>query len=126
MVVGTIDLGLGMYYAHVLSEAARQGARVASVHGANALSSWNGGAWGPSTYTGTADSTDYHAQAIAAYLPGMDKSQVNITMSWPDGSNAVEKRVTVDLRATWTPVVGSVFGIPSVNLGAGSTMLIAH
>ena len=47
LVFGMIDLSLALFRKHVASEAARQGARIASVHGYLAPSSSNMNAWGP-------------------------------------------------------------------------------
>jgi len=132
--VGTIDLAVGVYRQHVLTEAARQAARVAAVHGANAKSTWNGGSWGPSTFSGTADTSGYtsgsanyyQAQAVSSYLMGLTPSTVNITMTWPDGNNSVESRVKVHLTSNWTPIMTWVFGSPTLTLAADSQMPITH
>src|SRR3954466_11950835 len=50
LVVGMIDLGIYVFRTHVITQAARQGARTAIVHGSLAPSGWNGGPWGPTTY----------------------------------------------------------------------------
>jgi Flp pilus assembly protein TadG len=127
LIVGSIDLGVAVFRYHVLSDAARIGVRKAIVHGSNASSSWNGGPWGTTTYgPKAANDSDVKAQAIAPYLVGMDTSKVNVTISWPDGSNAPEKKVTVTLSTTWTPILGFIFGSPTYTLSASSTMLIAH
>ena len=56
----------------------------------------------------------------------MDPAAVQVTMTWPDGSNAVGKRVQVTLTTTWTPLVGFVFGNRSVTLTGAAQMQIAH
>jgi Flp pilus assembly protein TadG len=127
LVLGAVDLGGAVFRWHVLSEAARIGVRQAIVHGQNATAGWKGGPWGPSTYGPVAaNASDPKAQAIAPYLAGMDPAAVNVTMSWPDSSNAVEKRVQVSLTSTWTPIMGFLFGSPTVRLRASSMMQIAH
>jgi TadE-like protein len=127
LVLGAVDLGVAVFRQHVLSEAARMGVRQAIVHGPNAPSGWNGGPWGSSTYGPVAaNASDPKAQAVCPYLTGMDPANVNVTVSWPDNSNAVEKRVQVSVTTTWKPVMGFVFGNNSVTLSASSTMQIAH
>jgi Flp pilus assembly protein TadG len=127
LVTGTIDLAVGVFRQHVLTHAARQGVRQAIVHGELAPSSWKGGKWGPTTYGPVAaNDSNPKAQAIAPYLAGMDPANVQVTMTWPDGNNEVESRVTVTLTTTWTPVMGFVFGSRTVTLSASSTMRIAH
>jgi hypothetical protein len=111
----------------VLTEAARQGARQAIVHGERATPGWKGGPWGPSTYGPTAATdSDSKAQAIAPYLGAMDPAAVQVTVAWPDGSNAVGKRVQVTLTTSWTPMLGFIFGSPSLTLTGSSQMRIAH
>ena len=129
LVLGAIDLGVAVLRQHVLSEAARQGVRQAIVHGQLAPAGWKGGPWGTSTYGPVAATdSDPKAQAIAPYLGGMDPSAVQVTMTWLDNSNAVEKdyRVQVTLTTTWTPLMGFIFGYRSVTLTGASTMQIAH
>ena len=118
--LGTIDLGMAVFRQHALTEAARQGARQAVVHGSLAKSPW-----GTATYSAAANDTDAKAQAIAPYLVGMDPSAVTVTMTWPDGSNASEKNVRVKLDYTWTPLLSFIFN-QSVPLTASSQMQIAH
>jgi len=127
LLVGAFDLGTAVFRQHVLSEAARQGARIAIVHGSLAPSAWNGGPWGTASYGPVAANTsNVKTQAIQPYLTGMDPANVNVTYSWPDGSNAAEKRVRVTLTTTWTPLLGYIFGGSSHTLSASSEMLIAH
>jgi hypothetical protein len=125
--LGTMDLGIGVFYRHVLAQGARAGARAASVHGALAPSGWNGGSWGPSGYgPSPANGSDPKTQAVASSLGGIDSSQVNVSYTWVDGDNNPESRVRVNLTYTWTPMMGAIFGGTSVNLTATSTMPIAH
>ena len=61
LILGTCDLGIAVHRNNTLSQAARHGARQASVHGALAAPSM--AAWGPATYTGTAgDGSIWSAQ----------------------------------------------------------------
>jgi Flp pilus assembly protein TadG len=127
LLVGAIDLGMGVFNQQILSEAARMGVRTAIVHGTLAQSGYNGGTWGPTTYGPVAANTaDPRAQAIAPYLTGLDPSQVNVTYTWPDNSSAAEKRVQLTLTTTWTPVLGFIFGNSSYTLSASSMIPIAH
>jgi Flp pilus assembly protein TadG len=134
LIMGTIDLGTAVFRYDVLSQAARQGARRAIVHGSLAPAGWNGGAWGPpasypasNPYTVTASNTsDPVANAIRPSLVGVDPSAVTITVQWVDGSDVTEKRVQVTLNTTWSPLVLFVFGNQTINLSASSMMPIAH
>jgi Flp pilus assembly protein TadG len=129
LLIGAFDLGMVVFRQHVLSEAARQGVRQAIVHGSLAPAGWNGGPWGPSTYGGSTtywNDSDIKAQTIAPYLAGNDPSTVTVKYEWPDGSNAVEKRVRVTLTTTWTPIIGFIFGNQTYTITASSMMPIAH
>ena len=144
LVFGMIDLSLALFRKHVASEAARQGARIATVHGylAPAYSGMN--SWGPipsyypalqrqsiyassNSYTVQADtSSDELAGAIRPYLVGLDPSTVTITIAWPDGNNDLGNRVTVTLAVPSRHPVPLFFGTDLMNLGATSTMTVVH
>lgn len=124
LILGLVDVGLGVLRNHMLSQAARQGIRQVVVHGEYAPAEWNGGKWGPSTYTGTAAAEDPIASSIRPFLTGIDPATVNITVQWLDGTNRVGERVQLTVRHAWTPMVLSFLG--SKNLSAASTMRIAH
>jgi Flp pilus assembly protein TadG len=128
---GMLDLGMGVYRYHIISNAARQGARQAIVHGANSTTL---GVWGPTTIgpvaansSGVAivDSTgdSDNRAGLKPLLYGCDLSQTNIKVEWIDGSNAVGKRVRCTVTSPYTPFMPF---LSSVSLSAASTMPIAH
>ncbi len=123
LIVGMIDLGLGVLQAHVLSTAARQAARQAIVRGglASGLGSWGPGEYGP---VSLADSGAI-AQAIRSYVPGIDPSTVTVDVQWLDGSNQPESRVRVTLTHAYQPITTYVVS-GTIPLTASSTMRIAH
>jgi Flp pilus assembly protein TadG len=123
IIIGMIDLGMGVFQANMLSEAARQGARKAVVHGALATSAM--GVWGPGTYTDHANGAGAIAQAIKPYLVGIDPSTVTITVTWLDGGNAEDNRVRVALTHTYQPITTYVVQ-GTIPLSASSTMPVAH
>jgi Flp pilus assembly protein TadG len=122
LALGLLDLGVGLFRFHVLSEATRQLARQASVHGqyASVL-----GHWGPASYSSTASATGSIAAAVRPYLVAIDSSTVSISVEWPDGSNQIEKAVRVTLSNQFRPLITSWFG-GAVTLHAVSEMKIAH
>jgi hypothetical protein len=153
LVFGMLDLGLAVFLRHVICEAARQGARIAAVHGY--LAPTNGyamNAWGPkpmySSYnngasaqflytnaTGTppsysvqADNTsDDLANSIRPYLPCLDPSTVTINIQWLDGNNDLGNRVMVTVYINYNNLIPFIFGNNStIKLIASSTMTIAH
>jgi TadE-like protein len=128
--LGTVDLGVAVFQNHVISEAARQGARIASVHGSLAPSGWNRGVWGPTAYSGAGNSRDAIPSAMrgAGILAGLNASNVTISVRWPTGGNMAQRgdTVKVKLSTTWTPVFGFIFGTSARTLTATSIMPIAH
>jgi TadE-like protein len=127
IILGMLDLGLAVFQYHVVSEAARQGARLAIVHGQMAPSGWNGGSWGTTTINQSANTTGTPiVDEIKPLLVGLDLTQTTIKAEWLDGSNAPENRVRVTVSTTYQPCVTFIFGNTSINLSASSTMPIAH
>jgi Flp pilus assembly protein TadG len=144
LVFGMLDLGVALFRKHVASEASRQGARIAIVHGYLAPKSSGMNAWGPnpsyypaltsrSLYAGSASysvqagaTSDELAGAIRPYLVGLDPSTVTIQIAWPDGDNAPGSRVTVSVNVVYPHLVSFLFGETSINLAASSTMPVVH
>jgi Flp pilus assembly protein TadG len=126
LVFGMLDLGMAVFRQQRISEVARQLARKAIVQGVNAPSTLNGGPWGPTTYTGTGSASDSIATSIQRYLGGLNPSQVNLKVVWPDNNNNVESRIQVTVTTTWTPMFTYIFGGATWTLRAESTMPIAH
>ncbi len=124
LVMAALDLSTAVYRYHILSGAARQGARLVIVHGslASELGSWGADTVGPVAATDTGPVV----QAIAPFLYTLDPSTANITVTWIDGSNAPESRVRVTVSTTYTPIVTFVLGNQPMVLSASSTMIIAH
>jgi len=144
LVVGMLDLGIALFRMHVASEAARQGARNATIHGYYAPNGSTMNAWGPtpeyypaltsqslyataSSYTVRADTaSDELAATIRPYLVGLDPSTVTIQIQWPDGDNDLANRVTVSVSAPYQHLIPFVFGTDTITLSAASTMSIMH
>jgi Flp pilus assembly protein TadG len=127
LILGTLDLGLGVFRNNTLSQAARQLARQAVVHGS--LSQEVTTPWGPSTYGPVAaNDTGAIATALQPYLVGMDPANVTVTVTWLDGGNAPDQdqRVRVTLSVPYQPMMTFIFGNPTYTLTATSTMYIAH
>ncbi len=125
--LGMLDLGIGVFQYHIVSEAARQGARQAIVHGQMAPASWNGGSWGPSAINSKADATGIPlVTGIQPYLVGIDLSQATIKAQWLDGGNAPDQRVSVTVTSTYQPCITFIFADTTYSLSATSTMPIAH
>lgn len=124
LILGTLDLGIATYRYNTLSQAARQGARQAVVHGALAEPAMT--AWGPSAYEGTAADGSEPAQAVAPMLAGFELSDVTIRIEWIDGGNKVQQRVRYSVSTEYRPIISSFFSQASYPLSAASTMPITH
>lgn len=124
---GMFDLGLGVFRYHVLTNAARQAARRAIVHGVN---SSRLGVWGPSQVSVKANATgnaivDGQHDGIRPMLVLCDLKNTTITLDWIDNSNAVGSRVRATVSAPYQPFMTLLLLWP-VTLQASSTMQIAH
>ncbi len=124
LILGTFDLGIATYRFNTISQAARQGARQAIVHGKLAPPAMT--AWGPATYSGTAGDGSVYAQAVSPMLVGFDLNEVDITLEWLDGGNEVQQRVRFTVTTEYRPILATMFFISSYPQTASSTMPIAH
>ena len=134
---GMLDLGSAVFRYHVLSDAARQGARRAIVHGQLATVE---GVWGPAqigpvaaTTTGVPivdGSGPNPNDGIAKMLVGCDPSKTYITVNWnlngssgTTASNTQGSNVRVTVTSPYTPFMPFLSG---GTLSASSTMQVAH
>lgn len=124
LTLGAVDLEIGVYRFNTLSEAARQGARRAMVHGTLAPPAMT--LWGPGAYVGTAGDGSEYANAVRPLLVGFPLNDVILRVEWIDGSTTVGKRVRFTLSTPYRPLLGFLIGYPNLNLAAASTMPIAH
>ena len=124
LILGTFDLGMATYRYNTISQAARQGARQAIVHGSLAAPAMT--TWGPATYIGTAGDGSVYAQAVSPMLAGFTLSHVVIKVEWPDGGNSIQQRVRFTVSTTYQPLLTTVFSSSTYTHSAASTMPIAH
>jgi Flp pilus assembly protein TadG len=135
LLLGMIDLAMAVERFHITTEAARQGARLAIVHGnTDPPSGVTKDKWDPSsgypaqnpyTVAGT-NSSDKIVNKMLPYFAGIDPSTVNITVYWVDGTNDPGNRVRVTVTSTWTPMFGFILGTTQATLTGKSTMVIAY
>jgi Flp pilus assembly protein TadG len=124
LIIGTFDLGIATFRYNTISQAARQGARKAIVHGKLAPPTM--APWGPATYNGTASDGSVFAQAVSPMLAGFPLNNFAIKVEWLDGDNLVQQRVRFTVSTTHQPILTSVFSNSSYPQSAASTMPIAH
>jgi Flp pilus assembly protein TadG len=127
LVLGMIDLGVGVARYNMISHAARQAARQVTVHGSLAPSGWQGGPWGPAGISTSADAAGVPVvTATQPFLFNCDLSRTTIRVDWIDGANGPGKRARVTVTSPYRPILTSVFGDVTLSLGATSTMAIVH
>lgn len=127
IVLGMIDLGVGVYRRNVLAQAARMGARQAITHGSRAPSGWNGGPWGPTAISQPATNTGVPIVAVVRPMLGAcDLPNTTVGVEWPDGGNAIDQRVRVTMSTPYRPILSAFLGNQTITLTASSTMTIAH
>ena len=129
--MGMFDFGRAVFLQHVLTHAARQGARRAIVHGQLAKSPW--GTTQISDYansSGTDAIVNGANDGIAKMLVGCNLSNTLITVNWnlngssgTGASNAVGANVRVTVSSPYTPIMPFLSG---GTLTAASTMQITH
>ena len=135
IVVGTIDVGLAVFRHNTLSQAARQGARQAIVHGELAKPAFNGGPWMPAPSGGVSPPigplamTDTSSPLVAAVKPtlvGCPEGSTTVTAEWLDNEDKTGDRVRVTVASTYQPMVSLIWGGSAISLRASSTMTVAH
>ncbi len=113
MVLGLIDVGRAVWNYNTLAQATREGTRYAIVHGSLSAD--------PAM---TADQQDVIDQ-VEQFSGGLDLNQLNVTATWPDGSNEPGDRVTVESSYTYNPIF-DLFDFVSIGMSSSSTMDIRH
>src|ERR1700733_1730743 len=91
-----LDLGLAVCRYNILAATARNLARAAIVRGADAAPQLS--AWGPNAYIGNAADSSAMATVAAAWLATMSPADVSVQLTWPDGDNQPDHRVSVQLN----------------------------
>jgi hypothetical protein len=127
LILGMIDLGIGVFRFNQVSHAARHGARQVIVHGKHAPSGWNGGPWGITKLDCWASDVGTPiADALRPMLVGSHHDKTRIQVEWLETSNEVERNVRVTVTTPYQPILFNVFGAAAIDLSASSTMPIAH
>ncbi len=62
---------------------------------------------------------------VEQFAGGLDLTLLNVTTSWPDGSNEPGDRVTVETTYTYNPIF-DIFYFFSFGMSSSSTMDIRH
>lgn len=123
--IATVDLGRGVFYYDVLANAARDGARHASLLEG---SDWSIAGNTPGTYTTTAPyvGTATIVGATTKRLAGLDPAQLQVTIdTWLPEDSGFQIPVAVDAQYGYQPVTSTLLGIGPITLRARATMRIS-
>lgn len=111
--IGIVDIGVAVWSYNVAAEAAREGTRYAVVHG-----SLSAQPVGPSSNNAAVEST------VRKYAFGMSSTQIQVTSSWPNGTNTPGSLVTVQVDYSYKPAL--LFQLGTVKFRSSTTMTVCH
>ena len=120
LLVGMLELTMFVYTYSVLADAAKEGVRYATVHGASVVGATSGDTsstpW-PACTTAASGSllTTVRTYAAASLH---DPSSINVYACYPDGSNKPGNAVQVSVNYDYQPLFG--LGWPKFNVHANS------
>jgi hypothetical protein len=109
LTLGTCVLAMGIHYYQLVATLAREGARYASVHGAQ---------YAAVTGNPAATSSSVYTNAILPIAVGLNTSNLSYTVTWPSG-NSPYNPVSVKVTYQWTP---GLYITGSINLTSTSVM----
>jgi Flp pilus assembly protein TadG len=121
LLFGIIEGGRFIFYYQTLSNATREGARYAIVHGANS-SCPSGPMTNPpiACYDAAGDNVVDRVESAAFGALG---ASLVVTPGWPDGSNSIENSVNVRATFTYNTILPLV-PLPAITIEAESTLVI--
>lgn len=114
ILLGTFEGARAVLAYNTLSNASREGARYALVHGANSPAPV-----GPGNTTAL---TTY----VRNYTDTLGSSHVTITPTWPDGSNAIGSYAQVTITYAYTPLFAGMLHLGAMNFSSSSKAVIAN
>jgi Flp pilus assembly protein TadG len=117
---GILEGGWLFYNQNEITDAAREGARYAAVHGTVAEDISDDDV---STYE--VPSSDVK-NAILEHLSIPNASDIQVTVSRPDGDMVPGHRVKVQVTFLYHPLIGYAFGSATVTLSSSSTSIIYY
>jgi hypothetical protein len=114
LVFGIIEGGRLAFTYHEVQNAAREGARYMVAHGRESDD--------PLAPGDSAAVRDY----VLGRTVGLDPASLEISATWPDGSNDPGERVEVEVKYLFEPIVGMIFGTGPIELTARSELRIHY
>ncbi|MHB8892689.1 MAG: TadE/TadG family type IV pilus assembly protein [Candidatus Limnocylindrales bacterium] len=132
-----IEFGRAVYYIQILNNAAREGARYAIVHGADA--GCPSGPWPPAYGINPCDPIGLHVEgAVKDYAIGIIDAvpaDFVVTRSWCKNAgkepcsqpeNSRGSTVSVSVQYTFRPWLAAIVPLPTFTLTGGSTLVVNH
>lgn len=120
--LGVFDLGRAFFNYNTLAEAAREGARYATVHGATSQMPV-----GPGSPTFTAPDRDTAVEAVVQRFSfDMNSAQLTVLATWPNGDNWPGSEVQIEVRYTYIPFTTMIFGGLPLPLRSASSGIIVY
>ena len=121
LLFGIIEGGRFIFFYETLSNATREGARYAIVHGANSSCPSGPMANPPlDCYDAPGDNI---VDRVAETAFGALGTSLSVTPRWPDGSNSIENSVNVAATYTYNTIV-PLIPFPAITIEAESTLVI--
>jgi len=121
IVFGMIDAGRAVWNYNTLSNASREGARYAIVHGGNSSDPSGPG----SPYYSPPNTDQKVTETVETFGASLNPSRLTVTADWTDGSNDPGDSITVTSQYTYEPMF-NLFGMISFDMQASSTMTISQ
>jgi len=120
MIFGIMEGGWLYYNQNQITDAAREGARYAAVHGTLAEDVSDADV---STYVVSASDVKTD---IVSHLSIPDASNIVVTVTRPDGDMVPGHRVKVKVTLLYHPLIGYAFGSAAITLSSSSTSIIYY
>jgi hypothetical protein len=129
IILGMLELALVVFQYNCVSEAARQGVRMAIVRGSMAPGEGDTpllNAWGPTTYDQLATDDHEIVQSLERYMTLLDPEVTSVRVEWLDGNNDPGSRVRFTVSTSHTAFMTDLFWGTTWQLTGSSTMEIVH
>lgn len=123
-----IDMGLGVFRYHIVTQAARHVARRAIVRGAAGTPL---GIWGPGEIDELVTVDDIPAiddpqVGVRSRLIACNLAVSRLRIQWPDADNGENDDVVVTITTVHQPIMSWIYAVDPITLTGVSRMQIAH
>jgi hypothetical protein len=126
LMLRAVETGIVVFSLHEISETTHQRDSKGICQGSPALSELNRGLSGPTALWCIRSSTSSLVTTNQSFLSTLNRCSVTIQVTWPEGGNDAEQRVTNLVGTSWTSMTNRTFDSPTHLLPASATIPIAH